>query len=503
MAYDANDLVIKQIQASNGNNYNLDAKYFDGHKWDDILGIIDNGFEAQIFTTLPTVTSTNYKDYKNILGLVADTSAPGDYVEYIVITGGSESTSTYSWEKIGTTSTDFTIATQPSVPLTATVSTASNTVNTTNNGGQIATGSASIAYDKATGIGSAGGATATVEITVDKLAPTVTESTGGTDTKNTSQLAASTVTSTEDGGHTHSVTTTAHSHTVNLTSSSKTVITSIDANTGNAGTSETISLTAESHTHAVTTTAHSHTVHLTSSSKTVVTAITEVSAGAHTHTVNVTTASFATTNVFNSATVDANHVLSFGATVVANNTGNYVTGATTSEAGGHTHIEEMKTATINHITGATLDTSAPGGTATAAGAHTHVLDTFPEHNHSIGKATATINHITGATLATSAPGGTAASAGAHSHSVTIAAHSHTYVELKAHTHAITTVSATYSGDATIGEHSHTISYTTTTVTGTASVAVASHTHSVTIPAHTHTITVTVPEHNHEFNANNN
>ena len=486
MAYDANDLVIKQIQASNG-LHELDAKYFDGHKWSDVTELVEAGFEATIMTTLPTVTSANYNTYRNTLALVADGNAEaGSYLEYIVAKAGSAQTPTYTWELIGSTKTTFTISTEPSVTLT--VDTASATVNTTNNGGQTATGSASIAYDKATGIGSAGGATATVEITVDKLAPTITESTGGTGTKNTSQLATATVSTTEDGGHTHSVTTTAHSHTVNLTSSSKTVVTGIDANTGNAGTTETISLTAASHTHAVTTTAHSHTVNLTSSSKTVVTGVTETgSAGAHTHSISVSSSS---TPVMISASV-SNNILSFStANVISSVTADTATGS----AGGHTHSITPTTATINHITGATLATSAPGGTATSAGAHTHTLDTFPEHNHSIGKTTATVNHITGATLATSAPGGTATSAGAHSHSVTIAAHSHTYVELKAHTHAITTISATYSGDATIGEHSHTISYTTTTVTGTASVAVASHTHSVVVPAHTHT--ATVPAHNH-------
>ena len=486
MAYDANDLIIKQIQASNG-LHELDAKYFDGHKWSDVTELVEAGFEATVMTTLPTVTNANYNTYRNTLALKADENAEaGIYLEYIVIKGGSAQTPTYTWEQIGSTKTDFVIPTQPSVTLT--VHAASATVNTTSNGSQTATGSASIAYDKATSIGTAGAATATVEITVDKLAPTVTENAGGTGTKNTSQLATATVASTEDGAHTHSVTTTAHSHTVNLTSSSKTVVTGIDANTGNAGTTETISLTATSHTHAVVIAAHSHTVHLTSSSETVVTGITQTgNAGAHTHSISVSSSS---TPVVISASVN-NNILSFStANVISSVNADTVTG----EAGGHTHGITPTTAIIKHITGATLSTSAPSGIASAAGAHTHVLDRFPEHNHSVGKTTTIINHITGATLATSAPNGTATSAGTHSHNITIAAHSHTYVELKAHTHAIATISATYSGDATIGEHSHTINYTTTTVTGTASVAVASHTHSVVIPAHTHTITV--PAHNH-------
>ena len=396
MAYDTNDLVIKQIQASNG-LHELDAKYFDGHKWSDVTELVEAGFEATIMTTLPTVTSANYNTYRNTLALKQDENAEaGTYLEYIVIKGGSAQTPTYTWEQIGSTKTDFVIPTQPSVTLT--VNTASATVNTTSNGSQTATGSASIAYDKATGIGTAGAATATVEITVDKLAPTLTESAGGTGTKNTSQLATATVASTENGGHTHSVTTTAHSHTVNLTSSSKTVVTGV-TQTGSAG-------------------AHTHSISVRSSSTPVV-----ISAS-----VNNNILSFSTANVISSVNADT----------------------VTGEAGGHTHGITPTTATINHITGATLSTSAPGGTASAAGAHNH--------------------------------------------NVTIAAHSHTYVELKAHTHAITTVSATYSGDATIGEHSHTISYTTTTVTGTASVAVASHTHSVVVPAHTHT--ATVPAHNH-------
>lgn len=396
MAYDANDLVIKQIQASNG-LHELDAKYFDGHKWSDVTELVEAGFEATIMTTLPTITSENYNTYRNTLALKADENAEaGTYLEYIVVKEGSAQTPSYKWEQIGSTKTNFTIPTEPSVTLT--VSTASTTVHTTNNGSQTATGNASIVYDKATSIGSAGGATATVEITVDKLAPTITESTGGANIKNTSQLAASTVDTTEDGSHIHSVTTTAHSHTVHLSSSSKTVVTNV-TKTG--------------------------------------------AAGAHTHSISISSSS---TPVIISASVN-NNILSFG---TANVISSINAASATGEAGGHTH--------------------------------------------SITPITTTINHITGATLAASAPNGTATSAGTHSHSVTIAAHSHTYVELKAHTHAIATISATYSGDATISEHSHTINYTTTTVTGTASVAVASHTHSIVIPAHTHT--VTVPAHNH-------
>lgn len=396
MAYDANDLVIKQIQASNG-LHELDAKYFDGHKWSDVTDLVEAGFEATIMTTLPTITSENYNTYRNTLALKADENAEaGTYLEYIVVKEGSTQTPTYTWEQIGSTKTNFTIPTEPSVTLT--VSTASTTVHTTNNGGQTATGNASIAYDKATSIGSAGGATAAVEIIVDKLAPTITGSAGGANIKNTSQLAASTVDTTEDGSHTHSVTTTAHSHTVHLTSSSKTVVTNVTKTGG---------------------------------------------AGAHTHSISVSSSS---TPVIISASVN-NNILSFS---TANVISSINAASATGEAGSHIH--------------------------------------------SITPITAIINYITGATLAASAPSGTATSAGTHSHNVTIAAHSHTYVELKAHTHAIATISATYSGDATISEHSHTINYTTTTVTGTASVAVASHTHNVVIPAHTHT--VTVPAHNH-------
>jgi hypothetical protein len=165
--------------------HELDAKYFDGHKWSDVTKLVEAGFEATIMTTLPTITSENYNTYRNTLALKTDENAEaGTYLEYIVVKEGSAQTPSYKWEQIGSTKTNFTIPTEPSVTLT--VSTASTTVHTTNNGSQTATGNASIAYDKATSIGSAGGATATVEITVDKLAPTITESTGGANIKNTS-----------------------------------------------------------------------------------------------------------------------------------------------------------------------------------------------------------------------------------------------------------------------------------------------------------------------------
>jgi hypothetical protein len=165
--------------------HELDAKYFDGHKWSDVTELVEAGFEATIMTTLPTITSENYNTYRNTLALKTDENAEaGTYLEYIVVKEGSAQTPTYTWEQIGSTKTNFTIPTEPSITLT--VSTASTTVHTTNNGSQTATGNASIVYDKATSIGSAGGATATVEITVDKLAPTITESTGGANIKNTS-----------------------------------------------------------------------------------------------------------------------------------------------------------------------------------------------------------------------------------------------------------------------------------------------------------------------------
>jgi len=74
-------------------------------------------------------------------------------------------------------------------------------------------------------------------------------------------------------------------------------------------------------------------------------------------------------------------------------------------------------------------------------------------------------------------------------SQTVVAHSHTYVELKAHTHGITLTNTSTVGTASvdIAGHTHTLNTTSTTITGTAAVAVSSHTHSVTIANHTHSL----------------
>ena len=189
MAYADNDKYIKQITAidqttNTSSIYELDAKYWNGHQWSELA---DRAFSTQIFTTLPTITASNYSNYRAVVGLVADATAPGNYVEYVVVNTGTETTPTYQWEAIGTTATNFKI---PMGGPTVTGTKATVTINTGNTDLGSATGSTTVLYQQATQANSA-------------------------------------------GGHTHSVTTTAHSHTVNASTTS--VVNSITTVTGAAG----------------------------------------------------------------------------------------------------------------------------------------------------------------------------------------------------------------------------------------------------------------------------
>lgn len=365
------------------------------------------------------------------------------------------------------------------------------------------------------------------ELTIDKLAPTVTGSSHGSTSSNTGLEGAHTVDgsnftfngteatftsnvsvgdhsaqtltasgSQSVGNHSHSIgkSTTSityvsdatvtgskgdHTHSITPTKDTKTVVTSVDATTGPSG-------------------SHSHTVELTSTAKTVVNSIdANTGAGsAHHHSIG-------------KSTIFINHI----------------TGATSTSGGGHTHSVDthvhgddvnaytsLSSATIwVDDTDGTLcfdssvvitggNTTAVAGTpsvttinTSSAGGHSHPINLSSSsktvvasidantgdesaHTHSINKGTISINHVTGATTYSS---------GEHNHSV-----------------GSTTDSITYVADVTItgsaGAHTHSITPTKSTQTVVTDVdtntgnggahTVQGSNFKVTVPTYTHNVT---------------
>lgn len=108
-----------------------------------------------------------------------------------------------------------------------------------------------------------------------------------------------------------------------------------------------------------------------------------------------------------------------------------------------------------------------GGSQTVA-AHSHTYVSLPAHTHGIAKATTTsITYVTGATLD---PAGSAT------------------VDFTKATFAGTKATVSVSGTAaSAGAHTHSITLADATVTGSASAAISNHTH--TIGSHTHNVTI--------------
>lgn len=209
---------IKQIKVG-GVNYDIVAKSLldasgNAKSYEDILKLIELGFEVVKLTELPEADATAYATYHNDIVLIADSSSvTGACIEYVIIRSGEGTTAspyTYAWEKIGTTSTDLADYVKKGSYTTGAAS-----GNTGSGGSQTATGSASVTYKKAaTSTGSAGG------VTVDF-------------TKATFAGTEATISLTEGTGHTHTVSGSqaiaAHTHTLTPTTEDITYATGIDA----------------------------------------------------------------------------------------------------------------------------------------------------------------------------------------------------------------------------------------------------------------------------------
>lgn len=110
---------IKKVRLSDGDHY-IDAKYLDGHSYDDIIDKISKAFEVEVVETLPTIsTEAQYNANKDKMFLIADNDkTSGVYLEYIAYKDTTSATTTYGLERIGTTKTDLTNYVQKNVTYT-------------------------------------------------------------------------------------------------------------------------------------------------------------------------------------------------------------------------------------------------------------------------------------------------------------------------------------------------------------------------------------------------
>ena len=379
----------------------LNADLLSGHSWSDITDLVSTGFSIIVYNSLPVVPTSSqadkdefYKNHRAEIALVADaTAAAGTYIEYVLVKTGSSPNYNYAWEQIGSTQVDLSNYVQKgTITLSGeTGSAGAETVNTSNAGAQVASGSATITYDKATEADSAGAHTHTISPSTTNLSYSNADQTGAT--------GVTTPTTSSTGAHTHSVTTSAHSHTVNLSSTPVTYVTGITGGT---------------------VAAHSHSYDKASLTGT------------------TTFLTSATGTFLSSATVNAQGVLSFGTSSVSTATGAVgITQTSTNSGTAGSHTIAVTTATFSNVTGATLDTAAPTGEAASSGDHSHTLTSVVSHTHSISTGSQVV--VTGIS--------SIGEAGAHTHTISTTSETvsgSVSVAVSSHTHSVTTSNHTHS-----------------------------------------------------------
>lgn len=520
---------VKKIHLDDG-DHDISAKYIleytDGvvtaeHDWNDIKELVSKATDLVVLQTLPEASETTYNEYKNDIVLIPDaTSVTGSYVEYVILDKGSGVTPRYVWEKIGTTQTDLSNYVQKGTYVTggpsnnATGEAGAATITTTEGGGQTAIGTADVEIELPTAVESGGGGTASGSATITyQKADNKTGETGSNTNDNTGNAGGVDVNGSNFNFNGTKATLTVPSNTVSV-KVDKHVFTPSGTIGGTLlipGHSHTVNEVTGSAVKAITfgqgslpTRASFNYVSGVKSSDGTADAITELTDT----TINVLTGvTYSSTPVFNSASVDADGVLSFGTYSVAKDaSGNGATpvlksvsakttktvilntGLTTASAYQITGLGSLPTLTYDTLTvlkegttiGASDNVNADLSQLLFNGAevkldHTQVATLTTSYN----TVTATVNQIAFEYTPAGTIGG----------KQTIAAHSHTYVKLPPHTHSIALSSATVTGTAevSVANHTHGLTKATTSITANVSVAISAHTHNVSIPAHTHSL----------------
>ena len=531
---------LRRIQAGDY-EYEISAKFIQAgtlnKSWEDIEALVTTSFTLVVLNQLPAANAESYASYSHSIVLVPDGQAQSGnvYSENVIIRSGTEGSYTYAWEQIGTTEADLSQYVKKGTYTTDaagagdTGSAGAETITTSSAGEQTASGTATITYDKAatvtgeagainTNTGLAGGATvngsnfsfngdeATISVSID-YTPSGTISFNGVGTHS----------------HTASQTISVDNQTDVVTGVTKAELTgdktfategiaSVDLKSGegfgsqfNTDAIKSASLTGDTTfaTEGIKSASIDTTTTATLGYAEYVESIGDASLSNNTGLLTTVTAETTATavtgitttdvNVFASASVDANGVLSFGTTAVldsasASGTATAITGLTgttkdvtltngtkttkyigiATQAAGSGTVGITTSAASKASVGLTTTAASLGTvgiTGGVASGTTAVLKSLPTIE--ISEVTATSMTATFAGASITLTGSTVYTpAGTIGGSQTIAAHSHT-VEAAAHTHSIGSVA--------------------TEVTGTAAVAVSSHTHSVTTSSHTHSI----------------
>ena len=479
--------IIKQVKiAGTTDPYDISALYIQGDNanktWQDIKDLVSTSFEIKgPVTTLPTVsTPSDYDTYKNCILLCNNGETPetGTYIEWVIVKGGTETTPTYTWEKIGTSATDLSEYAKKAVAGKAGTYTTtdkaafntgwatSTTSSVSNSGGQTATGTATVTIPKAsfpTATGSGGDSEEADTGTGGGVTISGSNFTFTGTTATLSQAAGTGTVKIDDHSYTPagsiggSQALGNHSHTIGGTTSTATFMTSATLSTAGGH-----SHTVDSHTHAA--------------NQTVLTGVkptgsTNVVTGLTTVGISVTSNVLSLPSVVATGGSTGSAITGVGANGTASVAGAPSSATlTTSEVAAHSHTVNKATASFSYISALNANTgNASGGTVN--GSNFTFTGTAATLKHTQANTTAG----TFATLNTSVPAVSISyqPAGTIGGSQAVAAHSHKYQKPKNHTHSVT--------------------FSSITVSGTASVAVSSHTHTVTMASHSHSIAA----HNHQ------
>ena len=527
MAYDSGDKLIKKIQVDSTTiPHEIDAKYFNGHKWSEVTSLVSAGFTIETpwtkadydSATAPTTTklaavpavavkynkgagsatgtlAASGADTKKHIYLVYHPHSLGldSYDEYVSVGTGDAA----KWELIGNTDIDLSsyakkgTYTSGGPSSNTTGSAGAATITSSSAGSQTATGTASVSYqESAAATDSANGSTASdtgeaggVTISGSNFKFTGTQA---TITLSNDKVSVAAHDYTPEGSIGGSQEIAAHSHTVNATKA--TITNNVTGTATGLADAHTHSVSIDSHTHS--TDVDAYTSLTTATISAVKSAGTAASYTGHTFSAGSLPSLSKTdvNDVVTSPTVTADGVLQWtlktaskinswsAGSLPTHNVGTFNGGTATTVESKTVVTGGTKTAVAGSATDATLT-----GTAASAGEHTHTLTnsalTYVTGATVSSAGAATVNGSnfsftgTAATLAHDdvavSVSGTYKPAGTIGGSQTVAAHSHSYNAPAAHTHAI--------------------ALSTATATGSASVAVSDHTHTVTIAAHTHTL----------------
>lgn len=564
---------IKYVQIGD-NQFPINASQIDGHTWSDITNLVEAGFSVfvswsagdyvkttqtqayveekaanvpygvQLFWnngdspsgppypaySQGTLTATN-ADKNKIYMVAVGGGARTRYDEYVAAQQSSGGITEWVWERLGSTDVDLSnYPTRSEAGKAGTYPTSTPSTNVTGSGGeQTAQGTASVTVPaQSMTSSSAGGFTIQgSNFGFSGSAQTITINNDSNDNvwvaKHTYQPAGSIGGSQSVGAHSHTVTLSTATVVKTVTSGTTTVATGEFTGTPSTdtfvkeitttGTSVLTGVKASSTTTAVT--------GISTSGSTFVTGyaggtpgnanvITGVSSTTNTA---VQAVSSGTTSVFNSATVDASGILSFGTTAAVNSVSSTTFTAIKSVSAAGTVnclTEAPALATATALTGVTKDTATvvtgvgANGTTTAL-TSASVKTTASALTGFTLETTAVVNSVSASTLA-AMTNVTINNGGGHTingsnftftgttatltHSVsgtpTTATADKLWVELATRTYTITP-SGSITGSQAVSGHTHSVTFASTTATGTASVAVSAHTHSLS--NHTHNVVI--------------